>query len=178
MELYKRPIFDPYVEFNPPKTLLLEVIKDLNKQSGLLLQYIREAKKEVWLDWLEEIFEQRHRKLQSRIKTLRYRLGVFEATASYSVDSGSNGAITALDISAAKELPIGNYYNGTLKRAGLHRLKGICPFHSEKTPSFIIYTDQNTFHCYSCNVNGDVIDFVSKLNGLSFIDTVKYLGNR
>ena len=51
----------------------------------------------------------------------------------------------------------------------------LCPFHSEKTPSFKVFPD-NHFKCFSCGAYGDEIDFVQKMYGLSFLDALKYLG--
>jgi len=61
-----------------------------------------------------------------------------------------------------------------LKRSG-NRLKGLCPFHSEKTASFFVFPD-NRFKCFGCGVSGNAIDFVQKMHGVSFLDALKYLG--
>jgi hypothetical protein len=62
----------------------------------------------------------------------------------------------------------------TLHKAGT-RFSGCCPFHAEKTPSFIVYPD-GRFHCFGCGAHGDSIDFVQRLHGLSFPDALRYLG--
>lgn len=62
-----------------------------------------------------------------------------------------------------------------LKRAG-NNLKGLCPFHAEKTPSFFVFPQKGRFHCFGCGNSGDVIDFVQRLKGLSFKEAVSYLG--
>jgi len=64
--------------------------------------------------------------------------------------------------------------NVELKRSGTRHV-GFCPFHAEKTPSFFVF-DDNHFKCFGCGEHGDVIDFVQKLYGLSFQDTLKHLG--
>ena len=51
----------------------------------------------------------------------------------------------------------------------------LCPFHQEKTPSFKVYTDNNTYHCFGCGEHGTVIDFTMKYFGLSNIDAVRKL---
>jgi len=53
---------------------------------------------------------------------------------------------------------------------------GLCPFHSEKTPSFCIYADKQRFFCFGCGEGGDVIDFIRKLKQISFKDAIEYLG--
>ncbi|MGH3368021.1 MAG: DNA primase [Nocardioidaceae bacterium] len=66
----------------------------------------------------------------------------------------------------------------TLRKAGGGSLKGLCPFHDEKTPSFHVTPAKAFFHCFGCQEGGDVIDFVMKIEGLSFTDTVERLADR
>lgn len=77
----------------------------------------------------------------------------------------------------AKQQPIVNIATPYLKKAryGSSRITSLCPFHEEKTPSFVIYIDKNTFHCFGCQANGDVITFKMKADNLSFKDAVKEL---
>ncbi len=51
-----------------------------------------------------------------------------------------------------------------------------CPLHQERTPSFEIDPERQTFHCFGCNEHGDVITFIQKYKGLSFKDSLCYLG--
>ena len=64
-----------------------------------------------------------------------------------------------------------------LKRAGT-TYKGLCPFHSEKTPSFHVNPDKGFFHCFGCGVGGDVIKFLELHEKLGFTDAVKQLAQR
>jgi DNA primase len=65
-----------------------------------------------------------------------------------------------------------------LKPAGRGQLKGLCPFHSEKTPSFHVHRDRGFFYCFGCQAKGDVFDFVMRSQGLSFAEAVQSLGHR
>jgi len=65
----------------------------------------------------------------------------------------------------------------SLKRAGAN-YKGLCPFHSEKTPSFTVSPARGSYHCFGCGVGGDAIDFVMRSQGLSFPDALKLLARR
>lgn len=56
-----------------------------------------------------------------------------------------------------------------------NRISALCPFHKEKTPSFFIYVNQNSFHCYGCQAHGDVITFKMKIDNISFKEAVKEL---
>ncbi len=66
----------------------------------------------------------------------------------------------------------------TLKPAGGGNLKGLCPFHDEKTPSFTIAQTRNVYFCHGCGAGGDVINFVQKIDHLSFIEAVERLADR
>lgn len=70
---------------------------------------------------------------------------------------------------------IGSYIS--LKRAGSN-LKGLCPFHSEKTPSFTVYPQDNSFYCFGCGAGGDAISFIRKRENLDYPDAVEFLANR
>lgn len=70
---------------------------------------------------------------------------------------------------------IGEYIH--LKRAGSN-YKGLCPFHNEKTPSFIVSRNKQIFHCFGCGEGGDVISFIMKYSNLNFIEAVKFLADR
>lgn len=55
---------------------------------------------------------------------------------------------------------------------------GLCPFHSEKTPSFVVYPETQSFYCFGCGVGGDVITFIKKINNLDYVEAVKLLAGR
>ena len=61
-----------------------------------------------------------------------------------------------------------------LKKTGAN-YKGLCPFHNEKTPSFVVNQDKQIFKCFGCNAGGDVIGFVERVEGLGFFEAVKKL---
>ncbi|AXK45192.1 DNA primase [Brachybacterium saurashtrense] len=66
----------------------------------------------------------------------------------------------------------------TLRTAGIGSMKGLCPFHDEKTPSFNIRPQLGHWHCFGCGEGGDVISFVQKINHLSFVEAVELLAGR
>jgi DNA primase len=71
---------------------------------------------------------------------------------------------------------VGDYVQ--LKGAGGGQKKGLCPFHDEKSPSFHVTPSKGYFHCFGCQVGGDVIAFVMKLEHLTFTETVERLADR
>lgn len=62
-----------------------------------------------------------------------------------------------------------------LRRAG-RELVGLCPLHSEKTPSFAVNPDKGLWHCHGCGEGGDVITFIEKMHGVGFKEALKLLG--
>ena len=66
----------------------------------------------------------------------------------------------------------------TLKSAGGGNLKGLCPFHDEKSPSFNVTPSRGMYHCFGCNAGGDVIKFVMEIDGLGFTETVERLAEK
>lgn len=73
------------------------------------------------------------------------------------------------------ETAISQYVN--LKRRGKN-LVGLCPFHSEKTPSFTVYPENGSFYCFGCGVGGDVFTFTGLIENLDYIESVKLLAER
>lgn len=67
---------------------------------------------------------------------------------------------------------VGRY--ALVKRAG-RNLKCLCPFHREKTPSFVIYPENQSFYCFGCGVGGDAISFVMKAENLDYPDAIRFL---
>lgn len=65
----------------------------------------------------------------------------------------------------------------SLRARGRTRV-GLCPFHGEKTPSFTVYPENNSFYCFGCGAGGDIITFVRKIEHLDYLDAVKFLADR
>jgi DNA primase len=91
------------------------------------------------------------------------------------------GRIRDEDIAVVRERSpidevVGEYLQ--LKNAGGGSLKGLCPFHDEKTPSFNVTPARGLFYCFSCAEGGDAIKFVQKIDGLSFVEAVERLAGR
>jgi DNA primase len=66
---------------------------------------------------------------------------------------------------------VGEYVK--LKKAGAQNYSGLCPFHSEKTPSFSVHATRQFYHCFGCGVSGDVFSFVQKIENITFPEAVR-----
>ncbi|HHT40721.1 MAG TPA: DNA primase, partial [Actinomyces sp.] len=71
---------------------------------------------------------------------------------------------------------VGDYV--TLRPAGVGSMKGLCPFHDEKTPSFHVRPHLGLWHCFGCGEGGDTIAFLQKIDHLSFTEAVEYLAQK
>ncbi|MFW0791822.1 DNA primase [Gordonia sp. CPCC 205333] len=91
------------------------------------------------------------------------------------------GRIPDRDITAIREQTqiediVGDYV--ALRRAGADSLKGLCPFHDEKSPSFHVRPNHGHFHCFGCGEGGDVYSFLQKQEHISFVEAVEQLADR
>jgi DNA primase len=89
--------------------------------------------------------------------------------------------ISDRDIAAIRERNridevVGDYVQ--LRRAGADSLKGLCPFHDEKSPSFHVRPNHGHFHCFGCGEGGDVYAFVQKVEHITFVEAVERLADR
>jgi DNA primase len=91
------------------------------------------------------------------------------------------GRISDRDIAAIRERArieevVGDYVQ--LRRAGADSMKGLCPFHNEKSPSFHVRPNHGHFHCFGCGEGGDVYAFIQKIEHVSFVEAVELLADR
>ncbi|EFG77903.1 DNA primase [Mycobacterium parascrofulaceum ATCC BAA-614] len=91
------------------------------------------------------------------------------------------GRIPDRDIAAIRERVridevVGDYVQ--LRRAGADSLKGLCPFHDEKSPSFHVRPNHGHFHCFGCGEGGDVYAFIQKIEHVTFVEAVELLADR
>jgi len=70
---------------------------------------------------------------------------------------------------------VGEYVQ--LKQSGVNK-KGCCPFHNEKTPSFMVNAERQSWHCFGCGKGGDIFSFVEEIEGMDFKESLKYLADR
>ena len=71
---------------------------------------------------------------------------------------------------------VGDYVK--LQKAGAQNFSGLCPFHSEKTPSFSVHATRQFFHCFGCGASGDVFSFVQKIENITFPEAVRAVAQK
>jgi len=91
------------------------------------------------------------------------------------------GLINEEDLATVRERTriedvVGSYV--TLRRTGGGSLTGLCPFHDEKTPSFHVTPARGFWHCFGCGEGGDAINFIQKINHVSFAEAIEFLADR
>src|SRR5450830_501139 len=86
-----------------------------------------------------------------------------------------DGEVNELKLNADIYNIVSSYVN--LKKSGKNFM-GLCPFHKEKTPSFIVDSGTQLYHCFGCGAGGDVISFVMKAENLSFLESVELLAKK
>ncbi len=91
------------------------------------------------------------------------------------------GRISDSDIAAIRDRVriedlVGEYV--ALRRAGADSMKGLCPFHDEKSPSFHVRPNHGTFHCFGCGEGGDAYSFLQKIEHVGFVEAVERLADR
>lgn len=116
----------------------------------------------------DEYYDELRSKYESKVKSAMFKLAHLEGKPE------TTDGVSEVDIEGAKQVPITDFYTDKLHKSG-KRAKGRCPFHNEKTASFTIYLDQNSFYCYGCHAGGSVVDFVMRQQDLSFLQAVKLL---
>lgn len=109
--------------------------------------------------------------IQRKINYWQYRTKVLLGTV-------ENTAKKSFDIDSIKQYPIENLMPYSPKITKGRILYYLCPLHNEKTPSFTVYRDQNTFHCYGCGAGSSNIDLVMHMEKIDFYSSCKEISTR
>ena len=155
------------------KSMLVEINNDQEEYYNTVISKAHFSEQNAMVTDSDKVFDEKRRQIESNIKSCVYRLAFLDEREGKAPQREMNG-INEAEIARAKEVPIENFYTGKLKKHG-KRAVGLCPFVNEKTPSFTIYLDQNSFYCYSCNTGGSVIDYIMMQQDKPFLSVVKEL---
>lgn len=160
------------------KDAVLTILKDLIKEreNAILSKYSfqKEVEKERMgatgtdLFWYWSLIEMnslsRSQGLQDSLKKLRFQVAFIE------------GRVKTMDIASVKQHPIEDLLDhSTVKRRMSKRILFLCPLHQEKTASFVLFKENNTWHCFGCNRGGDVISLYMQLHGVTFKKAIREL---
>jgi len=166
-ELEKSLIYDDGVG-----DMLLESIKSLEESREDLVKFIERLKAiggetcEIFMDMNVRMLDETDKKIKKYKRLLRTHTHmdeIFNHKSKYNVEE-------------LKLIPIEDFYAfDKIRKTSKERSTACCPFHVEKKPSFVIYHDSNTYHCFGCQAHGDNINFVMKVNNMSFLEACEYL---
>lgn len=107
---------------------------------------------------------------------IRNRIRIYEKVMDIVNNGYSKDLEFNLAVKKAKLSPIEGMYQFQRLRSATNRIHCSCPFHGEdKHPSFVVYKENNTFHCFTCKISGDAIDFFALINKVKFTDAIKAL---
>lgn len=126
------------------------------KDRLLCLEVDKRGANEITIGFIEAIQERLSKRLEELQKKLRFLR-----------HKPKDGTISNLDVLRAKQVRITDLIKVPASK------KILCLFHTDKSPSMHVYP--TSYHCFSCGAHGDVIDFVQKVYGISFIEAVKRL---
>lgn len=141
--------------------------------NNTLNKFHKPDEREHYTKWFDLQHKESRQEIEGQIKKLQFSLSHLDELEGKKEVKQTNG-VSEEEIAKAKEVPITNFYTDRLSKHN-KLATGRCPFHNEKTGSFTIYLDQNTFWCYGCQSGGTVVDFVMKQNGITFLEAVKRL---
>jgi len=165
---------NPLLIFPEGQDFVNEKIKDLLEEKEKLLKEFREKIKEklnkVEYLLLIDLYERKLKRIEKEINRLTGYL-----FPNFSPETN----LTPSDIVKAKETSIVETFKEffpeiQLKKSG-KKLTCLCPFHQEKHPSFFLYPETNSFHCFGCGISGDVIEFVKQVKKINFKQAVIFL---
>jgi DNA primase len=169
---FLHPQYNPIEVFPEAKEIIPEKIKEWKQRKKqvisdfrrLLSKYKNHPDKLFLINLWKPKYEQKLKEIDRHISRLKEYLQKNKK----------------IDLEKIKEIPllevITSFMDIPYKNSGnKYYLK--CPFHDDNRPSFVIYPNSNTFHCFGCGASGDVIDFVMKIKNCDFKTSVNYLNN-
>ncbi|MCX7661473.1 MAG: CHC2 zinc finger domain-containing protein [Candidatus Omnitrophica bacterium] len=151
-----------------------EVERNIFKEIKPILLKIREVKDDFsrwfWREVLKVLVSDRLAEAVNHIQRLKRLILIAEDKPKNKINN------LIQDLETAKNTPILNVADSFLRlRKTGKAYSALCPFHTEKHPSFYIYPETNSFYCFGCKKGGDVIRFVELALGYSFKEAVNYL---
>jgi len=168
--------------FPEAKKIIIPKINEWQEERQLMVNRIKESlieirktKDELTKDlkrfWLKITYGQRLLEIDRQIARLKHLLCITKGRPLL-----KNG-VTEEMVERALLVPIQDVISQEFKKSGC-RYVGLCPLHNEKSPSFFVYPDTNSFYCYGCGVGGNVINLIKLLHDYNFVEAVKWLNEK
>ena len=157
-------------KFIEEKIVLEALQTELKARKEFCNTYYSGTEKDLHLQLLDLVFGEKIKQQEQKVK--RYSIQYLSLIGKLSNKNGYSED----QLQQARNAPIETLINTQIRGAGLQKLKALCPFHNEKTPSFIIYKKDNSFMCFGCQKHGNnAIDFLMLRDGLDFKEAVEML---
>jgi hypothetical protein len=173
-------LFDTFPEAVPiVERNMVKVEVQINGMKNLVVKRIKEIKESVPTQnqWLAKAIFKHTSPLIKQLKELNNRKKRLKMYQNHYRNKGSLGLDMNLAIYNAKQVSLEKLVLPNVsrfKQSG-RRIMASCPFHTESTPSFCIYLDENKYYCFGCHSHGNAITFVIKYYGMTFLEAIKYL---
>lgn len=168
--------------FSPPKKMILEKIKEYEMAQQEQAQEIKRRLKVLYalkFDGFSCWFGEQIVKLELAPALDKYIGHITRLKRILQIISPKTQKyIRQNEVETARQYPIYEMARSRLElRKCGNKFSSLCPFHEEKRASFYIYSETNTYHCFGCQANGDIINLTMHLYGVSFPEAIKMLNN-
>lgn len=156
-------------KFVEERTVLEALQVELKARKEFCCNYYSGTEKNLHLQLLDLVFGEKIKHQEQKAKT-------FSVQYLSLIGKLKKNGFSEDELEQARSVPIETLLNTQVRKAGIKKLKSLCPFHSEDTPSFIIYQKDNSWHCYGCQRHGNnAIDFIMQRDGVTFIESMEML---
>jgi len=143
--------------------------KELNRKLQITkLGASNESDRFFWTEWFKFKYRDEISEADKNVSRLKRLIALSNNDSR--ISSNENQIENALTV------PISSVIQIKLRKSG-NKLCGLCPLHNDKSPSFFIYPESNSFYCYGCNKGGNVINLVRFLHNYTFPEAIKFLNN-
>ena len=143
------------------------IISVIQKKLKIIKEKSAKENQWFWREWIKVFEGEELLKVEKEIKR-------FEYLSFISSGKTPKNSITDEMIKQAQAVPIENMISTQVKKSGKNFMCK-CPFHEDKRPSFYIYTQTNSFYCFSCGKGGDTITFTKEFYNLSFQEAIRFI---
>lgn len=170
--------------FPEAMTMIEQKIAEYNKQKQRLVKFIKsqfrkisQFKTDCFSSWFcEELIDEFYVKKLIELEKILSRLYFQRKLSRGEKCNCGNSSISQEKIEQARQYPIEKIVMNFKKAYQRNRrIYALCPFHSDKQPSFIAYLETNSWYCFGCQQGGDIIKLISQLKNLNFKETINYL---